>query len=423
MVSGGLEGEASVAEAIFSSGFKGFPLEKWDEIHKAGIDDLRFCKLVEWLCNEISVLYGLDETVHAPTGPDDMEFFLLELSSLLSELECPVVSLTSGPVMKRFKPVENVSKLLNFLIGHMKCARLTALNRLQEKSQVHKTDEVRLLENAMATVGMNELPANLTAENAILSLKDFAEKQLAKCKEKPQPLFTASLTNAQWKKIENLNEKLIHEYRARIMLLLKRLDVTIQSFTWSDRVRKMQDQVHELYRPRRDAIVAASDVEMHDLLSANRSLLIVDKVNSEKERKRTATRLNKVLMADRPGDRGGRPSELRPPPPEMPPWMKDRAPSHGGSVGGYQGGGGYQGNAYQRGGGGYQGSGGGYQGSGWGYQGSGRNQGRGYQGNGQFGSLENQVMREYEERHGSSNDGRRSRGGRGRGGFSGQYYR
>lgn len=26
-------------------------------------------------------------------------------------------------------------------------------------------------------------------------------------------------------------------------------------------------------------------------------------------------------MTERPGDRGGRPSELRAPPPEMPPWM------------------------------------------------------------------------------------------------------
>lgn len=32
-------------------------------------------------------------------------------------------------------------------------------------------------------------------------------------------------------------------------------------------------------------------------------------------------------MAERPGDRGGRPSELRAPPPEMPSWKKDRTPN------------------------------------------------------------------------------------------------
>lgn len=46
--------------------------------------------------------------------------------------ECPVDALTCGPVAERFQSIENQAKLLNFLIGHMKCARLTALNRLQE---------------------------------------------------------------------------------------------------------------------------------------------------------------------------------------------------------------------------------------------------------------------------------------------------
>uniref|UniRef100_A0A183D2V2 Glutathione S-transferase n=1 Tax=Gongylonema pulchrum TaxID=637853 RepID=A0A183D2V2_9BILA len=68
--------------------------------------------------------------------------------------------------------------------------------------------------------------------------------------------------------------------------------------------------LHETYRQRRDRIPVASKVSMCDLLAATVSLLTVDK----------------VLMADRPGDRGGRPSELRAPPPEMPSWKKDRAP-------------------------------------------------------------------------------------------------
>lgn len=67
---------------------------------------------------------------------------------------------------------------------------------------------------------------------------------MGKCKEKPRPLLTASLSDNQWEKIEALNEKLVQEYRARILLLLKRLDVTIQSFTWSDRVKKMQVKVY-----------------------------------------------------------------------------------------------------------------------------------------------------------------------------------
>ncbi|EFO24757.2 hypothetical protein LOAG_03728 [Loa loa] len=429
---GRMQNRSSVACEITSFGFDIFSREELEDIQKAGIEDLRFCKLIEWMCNEISALYGLDETVHAPTGPDNMEFFLLELSSILSELECPVDALTRGSVVERFRSTENQTKLLNFLIGHMKCARLTALNRLQVETPEYKSDEALHLESAFLALGMNQLPAGITEEKIFSTLKDLAEKQMDKCKEKPRPLLTASLSDTQWEKIDAINEKLVQEYRTRILLLLKRLDVTIQSFTWSDRIKKMQDKLHEIYRPRREEIAITSNIGMDDLLAATTSLLTVDRINSEKERKRTASRLNKVLMTDRPGDRGGRPTELRAPPPEMPPWIKDRVSDRGGrQQGDYKSGGGY---GYQRGGGGYQGGGGfqdvyggnSYQ-SGGAYNG-GYGGGGGFKSGGRGAGFESQVMREYEGYYNQSHAGRRGGGGgggggggrRGRGGYGGQ---
>uniref|UniRef100_A0A915PM93 Protein FAM98A n=1 Tax=Setaria digitata TaxID=48799 RepID=A0A915PM93_9BILA len=440
----------SIADEIASLGFSHFSTEELKDIEKGGTEDLRFCKLIELMCNEISALYGLDETVHAATGPDDMEFFLLELSSMLSELvcipECPIDSLIRGPVTERFRMAGNSIKLLNFLIAHIKCARLTALNRLKEKTPKHKSDEVLHLENAFAAVRMTQLPADITTEKVFSTLKDLAEKQMEKCEVKPQPLLIASLTPKQWGEISALNEKLVQEYRSRILLLLKRLDVTMQSFTWSDRIKKMQDKLHEIYRPRRECIAVTSNVTMDDLLAASNSLLTVEKVNSEKERQRTASRLNKILMTDRPSDRGGRPSELRAPPPEMPPWIKDRVSDRGGGQrSGYKGDGrqsyqtdnyGYQG-SYQSGGRynqhaeGYQGGGGfnqyagGYQGgSGFNQYAGGYQGGGGYQGRGGFqgGGFESQVMREYEVQRNQNDGGRRGGGGirRGRGGHGGQ---
>lgn len=72
------------SQCIFSCNI--FSPEELQEIQKAGIEDLRFFKVIEWLCNEIMALHGLDETVHAPNGHDNVEFFFLELSSVLSEL-------------------------------------------------------------------------------------------------------------------------------------------------------------------------------------------------------------------------------------------------------------------------------------------------------------------------------------------------
>uniref|UniRef100_A0A0R3RS79 Protein FAM98A n=1 Tax=Elaeophora elaphi TaxID=1147741 RepID=A0A0R3RS79_9BILA len=407
------QNQSSIASEITFFGCNIFLPNELEEIQKAGIEDLRFCKLIEWMCNEISVLYGLDEIVHAPTGPDNMEFFFLELSALLSELECPVNALTRGPVAERFRSTENQIKLLNFLMGHMKCSRLTALNRLQEEAPEYKSNEVLQLESVFVAVGMDQLPSG--TENIFSALKDVVEKQMHKCKEKPRPLLTASLNNTEWEKIKALNEKLTQEYRIRILLLLKRLDVTIQSFIWSDRIKKVQDKLHEIYRPRREQIAVTLNVGMDDLLSATSSLLTVDRINSEKERKRTASRLNKILMTDRPGDRGGRPSELRAPPPEMPPWIKERVSDQGG----------WQRSDYKSGGGrGYQRDSTGYQESGSFQDAYGRGSyysgGGGFKSSGRGAGFESQVMREYEGYHNQSHSGRQSGGRRGQGGYGGQ---
>ncbi|VDN24759.1 unnamed protein product, partial [Gongylonema pulchrum] len=235
-------GQNDIGAEIAAVGFKGFAPKKIDEVLKTEEYNEHFCKLVEWMCNEISALYGLDETVHAPTAPDNVEFFLLELSSVLSELECPVHALTLGPVMERFRSAENRTKLLHFLLDHLKCARLTALERLYNDAAgtQHKSEEVCHLEDTLRALDIGQLPANVTAGKVFADLSSMAEKRMTKCKQKPQPLLTASLTDTQWAKIAALNEKLIQEYGTRIQLLLKRLDVTIQSFTWSDRIVKMQ---------------------------------------------------------------------------------------------------------------------------------------------------------------------------------------
>lgn len=66
------------------------------------------------------------------------------------------------------------------------------------------------------------------------------QSQLKKFTSLPRPLLTAALTDKQWSRVTALNEKLVQDYRNRIQLLLKRLDVTIQSFTWSERIKKME---------------------------------------------------------------------------------------------------------------------------------------------------------------------------------------
>ena len=52
-----------------------------------------------------------------------------------------------------------------------------------------------------------------------------------------KPLLKARLSEKQWEAMEFINTALQQEYNVRRDMILKRLDVTIQSFKWSDRVK------------------------------------------------------------------------------------------------------------------------------------------------------------------------------------------
>ena len=50
-------------------------------------------------------------------------------------------------------------------------------------------------------------------------------------------LLKVRLSDKQWEHIHKINTALIDEYKTRREMLLKRLDVTIQSFMWSDKAK------------------------------------------------------------------------------------------------------------------------------------------------------------------------------------------
>lgn len=54
-------------------------------------------------------------------------------------------------------------------------------------------------------------------------------------------LLRTNMSEIQWKQIYRINQILYDEYKTRRELLLKRLDVTVQSFKWADRLKVMID--------------------------------------------------------------------------------------------------------------------------------------------------------------------------------------
>lgn len=151
-----------------------------------------------------------------------------------------------------------------------------------------------------------------------------------------KPLFAPSkqLTFDQWNTLEKMQRELDAEYNLRREMLITRLDVTVQSFKWSDAAKTKEDQFGCRYSEKRGALdalkYAGKSADLIELLAARDDLLYLDKTSSASVRENTKSDLQKHIIGTVP-DRGGRANEHAPPPPEMPSWQKNRSSGPGGS--------------------------------------------------------------------------------------------
>ncbi|XP_076276962.1 protein FAM98A [Lasioglossum baleicum] len=411
---------------------------KFMEALKLGPKSPEFTKLVAWLADEITILNEMDETVHAIVSPDDSSSFLLELSCFLKELGCVNERLMSGNVNARLSTQEDRYILLDFLGAELKASRLLEYKKLQNSTStdvhVEESDTAKDLKDMLIALNFEKPPDDITPVKLFARLENKLKDVLKTVPNElvGQPLITTGFTEKEWNDLQHIQQELHDEYRLRRDMLLKRLDVTVQSFLWSDRIKSQEAELNKRYEDTRKFLSAEPDVTFADLLASRDDIALMEKTSSASVRKNTKSNINSLIIGAVP-DRGGRPYEQEPPPPEMPPWQKDRvagpSTSRGGRGGGYnrggrgggggsntsfssdnrggrsdsgfqgsnyssnnsgygnQGGGygGKQGGGYGRGQGGSYGSGGGYGGGqGGGYGGS---QGGGYRGN-QGGSQE-----------------------------------
>ena len=91
-------------------------------------------------------------------------------------------------------------------------------------------------------------------------------------------------------------------------MLLKRFDVTVQSFTWSEKVKGKDAQLSELYMPSRHEMSLDSKVLVSDIVAARDDMLLLERTSSRGVRQYTQCDVNKTAMGSVP-DRGGRPHE------------------------------------------------------------------------------------------------------------------
>ncbi|XP_050451177.1 protein FAM98A isoform X1 [Cataglyphis hispanica] len=363
--------EEKLLQILEDVGYTG-PMLDADKIShalKLGAKSPDFTSLVSWLAEQLATFIDIDETVHATTSADDASSFLLELSFFLKEIGCVNEKLMTGHINQRLANEFERAILIEFLVTELMTCKLLEVKYPKEEKQMEVTidesDTARSLKNILVTLKFQKPPDNISPELLFSRLETKLSEVLktVSTDHLGKPLIEIELSAKQWDELGKLQEEMHKEYTIRREMLLKRLDVTVQSFLWSDRIKLQENEVNTRYEERRKTLKNEPKVTMADLLAARDDLAVIEKTSNASVRKNTKSKVNSVIIGAVP-DRGGRPYEQEPPPPEMPPWQKDRVQGPQGPQsfrGGRGGGGGGGGGGGDRGRGGRGGGSGGYR--------------------------------------------------------------
>lgn len=364
--------EEKLLQILEDVGYTGPMLDgdKLSQALKLGAKSSDFTSLVSWFAQQLATFIDIDETVQATTSTDDASSFLLELSFFLKEIGCVNEKLMTGYVNERLANESERAILIEFLATELMACKLLEVKCPKEEKQMEVTldesDTARSLKNILVTLKFQKPPDNILPELLFSRLETKLSEILKTVSPDHlgKPLIDVELSANQWNELSKLQEEMHKEYTIRRDMLLKRLDVTVQSFLWSDRIKSQENEVNTRYEERRKILKNEPKVTMADLLAARDDLAIIEKTSNASVRKNTRSKINSVIIGAVP-DRGGRPYEQEPPPPEMPPWQKDRVQGpqsfQGGRGGGGGGGRGGGGRGSGRAGGSGGGGGGGYR--------------------------------------------------------------
>ncbi|XP_060520173.1 protein FAM98A [Cylas formicarius] len=406
--------EDKILKGLEDIGYSG-PLLKSANL-QSGPKDVLYTTLVSFLTNEIRTLLGIDEEVNAIASPEDSVSFVMEITSFLKELNCPYKGLIQGHLSERLQTISDRLLLVDYLITELMAARILQEGKPEKiEIKLQETPEGADMRLILQTLRFPKPPANISVQQLFDKLDTTVPIVLKKAGADliGQGIFNGFLSDKQWEILKGVQADLSHEYKLRREMMLTRLDVTIQSFQWSDRTKDKDELFEKVYHEKRRLLKVEPDVDISDLIASRMDLAIIEKTSSASVRKNTKTPLNKVIIGQVP-DRGGRSWEQAPPPPEMPSWQQNRS---SGPMTGGRGGGGVSGGGRGGAEGGDQsfssrGRGGGYQGRG-GYQNKSFDNNGGYQNK----SFDNDVG--YSNRRGGNNRGYDNRSFDNRSGYSG----
>ncbi|CAD6190760.1 unnamed protein product [Caenorhabditis auriculariae] len=272
-----------------------------------------FANNVSMLCSEIKELYGMEESVRQAEQNDVLPF-LYDLSAFLLELECPYEELTCGLLVNRFDSAESCAVLVKYLVCELRAARVYAQGRLDSGELVKDSGDKELTPYIASALNVCKIskPGNSNNANHVIDLlASAADKRLKNLNVKPNPLFTASLDDKKLSGILEVCKILSKDFHSRLVLLLRRLEVTVASFLWCDRIKPLEKEIREILAVRRKEIEAIrSTCDVPHLLAASDNLLRVHQAGAMEFRKNTKSKAHPLASGEKPKDRGGRTTEM-----------------------------------------------------------------------------------------------------------------
>ncbi|KAJ6626126.1 Protein FAM98A [Pseudolycoriella hygida] len=288
------------------------------ELIKDGPKSKKFRDLIVLITDEIRVLANIDEKV---SGDSEINDFMIELSGFLKEMQCPFQTFISGPVSQRFLSVESRLIIFDYLLTELMaikmCHKLNPKPKEQVVIEVSESRAAASLQTIASTLNIGKPPSNIPVNVIFDKINHKLTEVLQKSGQNQlgTPLFNPDkpLKDTQWKRLEQLQKELDAEYDIRRQMLITRLDVTIQSFQWSDKTKGKEDKIaarHTANRKFLDSIQTGGHAtDIVALLAARDDVAIIEKTSCANVRKNTQSSIQKHVMGRVP-DRGGRAYEV-----------------------------------------------------------------------------------------------------------------
>lgn len=86
---------------------------------------------------------------------------------------------------------------------------------------------------------------------------------------RPKPIANdLKLSKNEWDELDKAASLLTSDYKRRAELIIRRLDVTVDSFFWSERIQQLEQKVNNVYNSKREQIAEWQPLGASDVLAA-----------------------------------------------------------------------------------------------------------------------------------------------------------